>query len=83
MILNTIITQAETTQKATEQVIESSRSGLGLNMADIAFYLICFVVAMVVLNNVLFKPLLKILNEREARINASFDEMEAMEAKNC
>ena len=84
MIFDTIITYAEPAKKAlsaTPEVVESTRSGLGLNPMDIAFYLLCFVVAMVILNNVLFKPLLKILEERESRINASFDEMEAMETK--
>ncbi len=60
---------------------EGGRTGLGLNLVDIAFYLLCFVIAMLVLNNVLFKPLSKLLDERATRIDSDYDKMEEMEAK--
>jgi ATP synthase F0 subunit b len=65
---------------AAEQT-EGGRTGLGLNLIDIGFYLICFVIAMVILNNFLFKPLAKILDERAKRIDSDFDKMEEMETK--
>jgi F-type H+-transporting ATPase subunit b len=89
MFLNTLSVYAapvaakatEKTAEAVNTVEEAGRSGLGLNLVDIAFYLLCFVIAMLVLNNVLFKPLTKLLDERAARIDADYDKMEEMEAK--
>jgi ATP synthase F0 subunit b len=78
MFLNTI------TASAAKEVVTESK-GLGLDGIAIAFYLLCFVIAMVVLNKFLFAPLMKILDERETRIQTAFDQVEEVEGKiaNC
>jgi F-type H+-transporting ATPase subunit b len=62
-------------------LISIGHTGLGINPLDIVFYLVCFLVAMAVLNTYLFKPLNKIIDERQARVEKALDEAELIEAK--
>jgi F-type H+-transporting ATPase subunit b len=67
--------------EASDGLINIGHTGLGINPVDIGFYLVCFLIAMVVLNAYLFKPLNKIIDERQARIEKALDEAELIEAK--
>ena len=78
MIFQTLIAKAENSANTTGEV---ATKGLGIEPIQIAFYLLCFVIAMLVLNNVLFKPLTKILDEREIRIDKALDEVEEIESR--
>jgi F-type H+-transporting ATPase subunit b len=68
-------------EAATHGLVESGHQGLAINAFDIGFYLVCFLIAMLVLNKFLFKPLNKIIDERQARIEKALDEAELIEAK--
>ena len=85
MIFQTITAFASpkvATEVMQNTVLETSgHQGLGINWFDLGFYLVCFLIAMVVLNNFLFKPLNKIIDERQARIEKALDEAELIEAK--
>ncbi len=72
MIFQTLITQAAG---------DSANKGLGIDPIQIAFYLLCFVIAMLVLDKALFKPLSKLLDEREIRIDKALDEAEEIESR--
>jgi F-type H+-transporting ATPase subunit b len=78
MIFQTIIAKAEGATHGATEVVDK---GLGLNGYSIAFYLICFVIAMLILNKALFVPLGKILDDRAARINKALDEAEEIESR--
>lgn len=80
MIFQTITAYAEA-KVAGNELITSGHQGLGINLFDLGFYLVCFLIAMVVLNNFLFKPLNKIIDERQARVEKALDEAELIEAK--
>jgi F-type H+-transporting ATPase subunit b len=79
-ILNSIQVNAaekavETTNKATEKL------PLGIDFVQILFYMLCFVIAMVVLQKYLFLPLVKILDEREAKVAETLDKADELELK--
>jgi F-type H+-transporting ATPase subunit b len=85
MIFQTITAFAnpETGSKmeAATSLVESGHQGLAINPVDIGFYLVCFLIAMLVLNKFLFKPLNKIIDERQARVEKALDEAELIESK--
>ncbi len=85
MIFQTLIASASPkvdTEAIQNSLLETSgHQGLGINLFDLGFYLVCFFIAMVVLNAYLFKPLNKIIDERQARIEKALDEAELIEAK--
>ena len=74
LLNNSIITIAET--KSAEPNL-----GLGIQYYQIVFYIICFLVAMVVLNKFLFKPLGRILDKRHAKVEATLQENDDLVAK--
>jgi F-type H+-transporting ATPase subunit b len=55
--------------------------GLGIDLFQIVFYILCFIIAMVVLQKFLFSAIIKILDERQARIDRVLDEHDELEAK--
>jgi F-type H+-transporting ATPase subunit b len=82
MIFKTVAASAANNAANVEnKLIDSGHQGLGLNLFDVGFYLVCFLIAMLVLNQYLFKPLNKIIDERQARIEKALDEAELIEAK--
>jgi F-type H+-transporting ATPase subunit b len=54
-------------------------AGLGIKMEQIIFYIVCFLITMVVLQKALFKPLVAILNKREADIKNALDKKDEIE----
>ncbi len=70
-----------TTSKIMEKTAEASNKGLGIDPLQIVFYIICFVIAMVVLNKFLFSAIIKILDERKARVDKALDETDELESK--
>jgi F-type H+-transporting ATPase subunit b len=81
MIFQTITAFAAKETGQSSELVTIGHTGLGINLVDIGFYLVCFLIAMVVLNNYLFKPLNKIIDERQVRIEKALDEAEMIEAK--
>jgi F-type H+-transporting ATPase subunit b len=66
---------------ATKEGVEVPDKGLGLNFGQLIFYVLCFVLAMVVLNKYLFIPIGKILDEREKKLASSLDMVDELETK--
>jgi F-type H+-transporting ATPase subunit b len=66
---------------ATGEEKEVVNKGLGLDVGQLIFYVVCFVLAMVVLNKFLFGPIGKILDEREKKLEKSLDMIEELETK--
>jgi len=56
-------------------------TGLGIKPEQIVFYIICFIITMVILNKYLFKPIVAILNKREAEIEKALTEKDELEEK--
>jgi F-type H+-transporting ATPase subunit b len=85
MIFQTITAFAKpettSTMEAGKELVTIAHGGLGIVPFDIGFYLFCFLIAMFVLNKFLFKPLNKILDERQARVEKALDEAELIESK--
>ncbi|GAB4148202.1 MAG: hypothetical protein OHK0017_10770 [Patescibacteria group bacterium] len=53
--------------------------GLGIELYQILFYIICFVIAMLVLDQFLFRRVVKALNDREDSIKKALEEKEEIE----
>lgn len=79
-LFNTVAVLAETQNQNAESLSETGFP-LGIDIVQIAFYMVCFVIAMVVLQKYLFIPLVKILDQREAKLAASLDLVDELELK--
>ena len=83
----TVLASSETTKagatatKVMETATEAGGKGLGIDPFQIAFYIVCFLIAMVVLQKFLFSAIIKILDERKARIDKALDETDELESK--
>lgn len=74
-------TVANVANKVSEVTTTEASKGLGIDPFQIAFYIVCFLIAMVVLQKFLFSAIIKILDERQARIDKVLDEHDELESK--
>jgi F-type H+-transporting ATPase subunit b len=74
-------TVAKAVNTVTETVATEGGKGLGIDLFQIAFYLVCFLIAMIVLQKFLFSAIIKILDERQSRIDKVLDEHDELESK--
>jgi F-type H+-transporting ATPase subunit b len=74
-------TVAKAVSTATETVATEGGKGLGIDLFQIVFYILCFIIAMVVLQKFLFSAIIKILDERQSRIDKVLDEHDELESK--
>ncbi len=80
-ISNVVNGSGKVSEQAMVKATEASSKGLGIDPFQIGFYIICFLIAMVVLNKFLFSAIIKILDERKARVDKALDETDELESK--
>lgn len=79
-----VLAEKDTTDaisKIGETASSQSSQGLGIDLFQIAFYIVCFLLAMVVLQKFLFSAIIKILDERQTMIDKALDEHDELESK--
>jgi F-type H+-transporting ATPase subunit b len=74
-------TAVNSVNKVTETVATEGGKGLGVDIIQIIFYILCFVIAMSILQKFLFSAVAKMLDERQLRIDKVLDEHDELEAK--
>jgi|GEM_PF-909571 len=72
-------TKAETLTGESETSVEAKEGGLKIEPSTIAFQALNFIILLVVLNLVLYKPLVKLLNDREKKIREGVENADKAE----
>lgn len=79
-VVESVTSKVENTNMPTvdEKLTSATKDGsifstLGIDLTSFVFYLICFVIAYLILRSFVFKPLAKYIGERQDQVNSSVD----------